>query len=284
MSDDESENSDDNTSSFNVFNHVISKNNDKTFLVAISFRDLLRYSDTWSYNRIIHEKTYMELYDTLCIDYDIPWTLHAVYDESFADKHKQIRILDGQHRKKAIEYYIKNNDIQMSCDWQVWIWLYTVPFSEDENSHISNDLFKKINNNRHFEKEEVPNTFIIDLVRIISDDKNLKKGIKNDSNTSRCHSPLLHRKELNAIFNTHIDHLSEMTQSNIVKNILMINNILSIKPESALFGSTKCQTKSKKIAKIMSIAEKKGFFLNLGKDSRFPITTWIKYVHDPSQL
>lgn len=269
---------DDEVKTFNISDKIIAIKNNDTFLIEISFRELLRYCDSWSFNRRINDDKTKELYDTLCHNYDIPWTLHAVYDSSLTSDYKKILILDGQHRKKAIDLYINQYDTYMTCDRKVWMWIYRIQFCETTNSNITLDLFKKINNNRVFDEDELPNTCVIDLVNLVCKNKVLQKGIKtNDANNSS-HSPFIHRKELNAIFNENIKLITSITPQTIVENMVKINHIISMKSYSDIYSRD--VSNQNKMDRAMSI----GFYLNLGKRSRYPITKWIKSIANPSQL
>lgn len=272
ISDDDYISADENVESFDIYKKCITKKDDKTLLVELSFRDLLNYSKSWNFNRKIVEDKTSELYDTLCIDYDIPWTLHAIYDTSIKNNLKNILILDGQHRKKAIEYYIQNHDIEMKCDRKVWVWLYIMEHSEANNSSVALELFKKINNNRQIEMDEYPNLFVIDLVKHICNNNVLIKGIKTNEANNTSHVPYIHQKELNTFFNENIQYLTNMSYEEIINNILHINNILSLKSYEQLYGKqSSFHMKHKRAVEIQ-------FFLNLGKKSKYPIKYWIQYI------
>lgn len=270
--------SEEETNTFNICDKIVVVMNNNTFLIQITFRELLRYSDSWSFNRRIDDNKTEELYQTLCQGYDIPWTLHAVYDNTVSSYYKKILILDGQHRKKAINTYIENNDAYMTCNRKVWIWIYKIDYSETTNSSMAHDFFKKINNNRVFQNEELPNTFVINLVNMISKNKVLRKGIKCQDANQTSHSPFIHKKELNAILNENKEIIKTMTLEEIIDNIIKINNKLSLKVYENIYGRDKSH--QNKFNKAISI----GFFLNLGKKSKYPLTTWIKFIGNPNDF
>lgn len=278
MSDDEYISEDEEVKTFNICDKIIAVKNNDTFLIEISFRELLRYSDSWSFNRRIDDNKTNELYDTLCDSYDIPWTLHAVYDQTVTSEYKKILILDGQHRKKAIGEYINQHDTYMTCDWKVWMWIYKVECSETTNSNVALNLFKKINNNRVFHDEELPNTLVIDIVKMVCQNKVLKKGIKTKDANSSSHCPFIHRKELNAMLNENKESIASKTPQEILENIIKINHIISMKSYEDVYGRDKSH--QNKMERAMAI----GFFLNLGRRSRYPITKWIKCIANPSEL
>ena len=146
---------------FNISDKIVSEKDTNTFLIKITFKELLQYSDSWSYNRRIDDTKTQELYETLCEGYDIPWTLSAIYDTTITSVARNILILDGQHRKQAINMYVKNFESRITFERNVWIWMFHIDYSETTNSNAAVNLFKKINNNRVFEKTEIPNTIWI---------------------------------------------------------------------------------------------------------------------------
>lgn len=275
---------DDGLKTFNISDKIVAVKNNETFLIEISFRELLRYSDSWSFNRKIDENKTQELYETLCNNYDIPWTLHAVYDNAVTGYSKKILILDGQHRKNAINLYIDKYDSHMTCDRKVWIWIYKVEFSESKNSNIALSLFKKINNNRIFQDDELPNTMVIDVVKMVCENAVLKKGIKDNDANSKSHCPFIHRKELNSILNENMELIASKTPQEIVENMIKINHMISLKSYKDIYGLDKSQKTIISNERKLDKAEKYGFFLNLGKKSKYPITTWIKFIGNPSEL
>lgn len=274
---DSSDEDDNEIMEFNIYRKIIDKKDDNTFLIKLSFRELLDYSTNWCFNRYVADDKKEELYNSLVIDYFIPWTLHAVYDDKYSNITKKILILDGQHRKAAIEKYIELHDEYMTCDRNVWIWIYIVPYSESENSKIANNLFTKINNNREFKTNETPVQFIIDLVNKIKDNKTLKKGIKTNDKTETSHEPNIHKKELNNILNNNHMYISDMEHENIIINMIRINHILSLKSFDDLYGTKKSE--KVKFDKAKQIK----FYLNL-KKSNYPPQKWIKFIKSPDKI
>lgn len=263
---------------FNISDKIIDKKDTNTFMIKITFRDLLQYSDSWSFNRRIDDTKTQELYETLCEGYDIPWTLSAIYDTTVTSANRKILILDGQHRKEAINMYIENFESRMTFERNVWIWMYHIDYSETKNSNAAVNLFKKINNNRVFEKTEIPNTTAIDIVKMICENDELKQGIKTNDKFNTSHSPHIHRKELNAIINENIDIFANISLETIIQNMVIMNNIIKqyYKDKQPYIDESN-KLKFKK-------AEKDNFYLNMGKKSKYPITKWIRYISDPNAI
>lgn len=266
--------------SFNIRNKTIDKCNDTTYLVKLHFRELLKYTSPWKYNRTISQEKSNELLESLKGSYNIPWVLHAIYDikKTDEDECQNIFILDGQHRYCSIKDYIITYDNEMTCDRHVWVWIYEISDIDTKNLAKVITLFKMINNNNPINDNEVPDIYIIDLVNHISKDPLLKNGIGTKKINNTCQTPCIHQKELNAIFNDNKTILCTMTYDLILENLLKINNILSLKKYEDLFGKDK--TQRKKYEKATDLK----FYLNLGKKSKYPIEMLIKYINKIDEL
>jgi len=269
---------------FDIYKKIIDKKDTNTFLIKLTFRELLTYSDCWCYNRIISDEKVNEIYKSLCDNsYDVPFIIHAVYDEKSNHPIKKILILDGQHRREAIKIYITNEDKNWICNYNVWLFIYKIEYSETENTNKVIEIFKKINNNRIFNQDELPDTFIVDFVKAICDIplfiKNKVIGTNNTTNT--CHSPCIHKKELNNLLtiNKEFININNITIDILIDNIQKINHKLSIKTYEELYQSNYRQIEKIRYQKAVS----KSFFLNL-KNSKYTPNIWIKYLNNPELL
>jgi hypothetical protein len=274
---------DDNATVFNIYDNIIDKKSNDVFLVKLKFRDFLAYTNYWCFNRKICQDKVEELYNSLCQDYDIPFTLHAVYDEKHMDPVRKLLILDGQHRREAIYKYIEMHDKNWTCDYNVWIWVHKISDAETHNTSHVLELFKKINNNRVFEEDELPDTFIIDLVQQLCDVPlfKRKKVIGTNNLTNSCHAPCIHKKELNVLFSAHRELLktSNKTVTELVENIQRINHKISLKQFDELYYASHRMQEKTRYHKAVD----KGFFLNL-KNSKFSPEIWIKLVCNPDGI
>jgi hypothetical protein len=252
---------------------MIDKYNDNIKLYKHSFRDIITYSESWPHNRKIDDNKVNELYQALIEDNGskIPWILHGIYDKKL-DINK-VYILDGQHKIKSIKKYIEENDIEMKCNKKIWIWIYTIDNSTSINSNISLDLFKKINNNRIFEEDEIPDTFVIDIIKEMKEHSILKVGLSEN----KCYTPKLHIHLLNEKLLHHKEEFRHLSVKDIVKNIVTINHKISMKTYNEIYGKNqKHRTKYNKANKIK-------FYLNL-TDSYRTIDVWIKYIAKVEEL
>lgn len=265
---------------FNIHDKIIDMKDDNTFFISMSFRELIAYSKSWCFNRRIDEAKVKELYAELCTAYHIPYILHAVYDETHKDSVRKLLILDGQHRLEVIKEYVKEKDTEQDCNYKVWVCVYKINHSETSNTKDVIEIFKKINKNRVFDESELPDTYIIDVVKKLCEVKAFKKtkAIRQNMLNNTCHSPFIHVKELNALMNGHKETLknSNKTVDELVQNIVKLNHIISMKSFEELYTPANRATEKIKYQKAIAI----GFFLNL-KKSKYPPDVWIRFVCNP---
>lgn len=267
---------------FNIYDKIIDKKDDDVFFIKLSFRELIAYTGYWCYNRTICQEKVDELYISLCSAYNVPFILHAIYDEKHKDQMRRLLILDGQHRREAIKKYLDTHDKDWTCQHCVWICVYKFEHSEAHTAQVI-ELFKKINNNRVFDAGELPDTFIADLVNMVCEIPHYKKNkvISTNSITNTCHAPCIHKKELNTLFvkNADIIKSEKNTIPQLISNIQTINHRLSLKSYDELYAPS--QRNGEKIRYQKAVT--KGFFLNL-KNSRFGPETWIKFINHPDDI
>jgi hypothetical protein len=269
--------------SFDIYNKIIDRKDNSTFMIKLPFRELIAYTVPWCFNRKIDSNKVLELYDSLCESYTIPYILHAVYDKNINNSVANILILDGQHRTQAAKMYIEKNDMQINCNYFVYICIYQINNSETNNTNTVVDLFRKINNNRVFDETDLPDTFIIDLVKNVCDIPVFKKNkcIKKSDNNNTSHCPFIHKKELNNLFNLNKDIIKagKKTLTELLTNIQLINHKLSLMKFEDLYCASQRRAETKKYQTAVSL----GFFLNL-KNSKYTTDVWVKYINEPDKL
>lgn len=268
---------------FDITTKIIDKKDENTFLIKLSFREIIIYTENWCYNRTICEKKVDDIYKSICDGYPIPFILQAVYDENHTNNNAKILIIDGQHRKAAVQKYVQENDVNMDCPYSAWICVYKINNAETNNTNAVIDIFKRINNNRVFDEKELPNTIIIDLVKSICEVPLFRKNnvIKTGDNNSKAHPPCIHKKELNGLLNQHQDTIKNCgkTIQELTTNIQVINHKLSMMKFEDLYTVANRQAETKRYQTAVA----KKFFLNL-KNSKYTPEVWIKYVVDPNTM
>lgn len=262
---------------FNIQDKIIDTLDKDRFIAKLSARDIIFYTKPWCYNRELNDDRVNELYDNYKSASLIKptWIFHMINDNS---KDTQgLYLIDGQHREKALKKYLLENDDDMKNDDKFICFVYNIDNCESKNKKYSIELFKKINNNRQFKEEELPDDFVAELVDAIAEDPVLSKGIIKNPKTEASHEPNIHKKELNTLFNQHKDRIKNMTYEEIIINLKKINNILSLKEEK-FFGN-----KGSRRDKVLNLAKAKMFYLNL-KSTKINTVYWIKFIDNPTDL
>lgn len=264
---------------FNIEDKIIDKMNDTTYLIKLNAREIINTAN-WCYNRELNIERVNELYENFLIkdkNYITPlWNFQMIYDSKNDDN--KLFLIDGQHRKTVLKKYLKEYDDNMTFNEMYYCTVYNIDLCETLNKKISIDLFKKINNNRQFREEELPDDFIAELVEALSHDDIFKFGIKINPKTETAQEPNIHKKELNILFNQYKEKIKNMTIEEIILNMKKINNRLSLKDYKDLFGN-----KGKRKIELHEKAKKNKLFLNL-KSSLYPSNEWIKYIDKPNEL
>lgn len=281
---DSSSDEEDTTQPFMMQSKIIDKINDTTFMIKITFRELIAYTQNWCYNRSIDPIKVTEIYESLCESYHMPFILQAVYDEKHNNPITKLLLLDGQHRKEAVRQYIETKDVAMDCPHSVWICVYNISNSETTNTDKVIGLFKKINNNRIFNSDELPDTFVVDLIKAICNISAFQRksvAIKTNENNKKAHSPCIHKKELHAVFNGSKDLIksSKKTIAELVSNIQVINHKLSLMKYEDLYTVSHRAKETDRYKKAVEL----GFFLNL-QNSKYTPEVWIRHIVAPDSL
>lgn len=261
---------------FKIDDHIIYKIDENKFIASLTARELVSYTKPWCYNRELNEERVEELYN----DYRKPseikpvWCFQIILDESQETKGNYL--IDGQHREKALRLILKD-DYEMKNKDKFICTVYRINGCEGKNKKLAIELFKKINNNRQFKEEELPDDFVADLVDAISNDETLKKGIQKSVKTETAHEPRIHKKELNVLFNQHREKIKNMSIEDIITSLKKINNLISLKDERT-FGN-----KSKKRDDVLAKAKTYQFYLNL-KSTKMSPSYWIKVIDNPNAI
>lgn len=269
LSDDESDKEE--IKEFTILDNIIDKKDDNTVLCKINFMDIVFHTTSWCYNRKIYQDKVNELYNELIYFYDIPYILHGIYDDTKEDK--KILIIDGQHRINAINLFIVKKNIEISQNTYVWIWLYKIKNSETSNVDKAISIFRKINNNRLLDEEDLPDEFMICIVNELCKIPIFNKCIGKKPCNNKCRSPMIHKKELNEALNVYKKELHNKRIDIIIKNIVEINELLSQKSFEELYDNRYRKIEINRYIK----AKELGFYLNL-KNSKYSILEWIKLL------
>lgn len=279
---------------FNIADKIIDKISDDKYLVKLSFRELMAYSTPIVFNRDLEQSKIDELYTSITEEnYDIPFTIDAIYDKKAKIDEKSIKIINGNHRHGAICKYITEHDHTFSCDFKVYVWVYEVDNCETINMKWSISLYTRINNHLPFKEPILVDINVMEFMNKLCRQKRFKGLIlSNQCETAR--QPRVNKKEIFNLLNANKDviecFVSKYSNNNnkiitdeilsqFIENINMINHRLSLKGivdlySDAMLVQNRCYYEQ---------AVELGFFLNL-KKSNYPKEVWVKYLANPTEV
>ena len=250
---------------------IIYTKNENIRLIKVNYRWLNHYTKNWLYNRSISSVKVDELYEEIKTNSNkICWTLHAFFNKS----NKDVIILDGQHRREAIKKYLELNDLDMSNEDDILIWLYDIEDEETNELEIIN-LFIKLNNNEPIDKGSIPSIRKIKLNNLIINDPCFKKAIRTNENTLVSRSPYISKKQVKNIIDLIINKYPQLTNDEILIKMKEMNkkisNMATIENIEEQLFKRKLNKKEKEI--IDECFEIK-FYLNI-KNSIYDNFKWI---------
>jgi hypothetical protein len=266
-------------------------------LIKITLRELIQYVGNWTYNRDIDADKVNELKEQYisknCNDYfnimdndndaDISpaWIISIVYDKEATGAHK-LFVIDGQHRREVIRQLLEEGKMQDTIE--ILCIMYSIDNCYKENKKMTLELFKKINNNLQLKDTDFPKILALQLVEAIAKDKELvsdsRKIIRNDGNNQGgvAYEPLIHERELFALFNTNYPLIENLSCEEIIANLKIIKQRICFKDFENIYTNT--QQNIKRYAK----ARKYDFWLNLKSSARCKPSEWIKYIATPNDF
>jgi hypothetical protein len=256
---------------------VIYKRDDNINLVKMSFRNFMIYTENWIYNRDINEDRVNSIYEAIKNNTNIGWTLHA-----FENSNKtSIKILDGQHRGEAIRRYLRDYDTYMDCNKEITLWIYQIDNEENDEEKLI-ELFTKINTNIQVNEFELPSKRKIELIKLLKLNPIISKGIRLDPKSTIAHQPYIHIKEFKVLLDVILKDNYDMTNEEIINNIININNRIRYLTSDIckLFG--KKQLNEKRLL-IIDKCHNIDFYLNI-KESIYNKEIWVKFIRNPEMI
>lgn len=225
----------------------------------LSIRDVAQYLSSWCFNRKL-EEAHKDAIKAELFKNDNPHLMGTV--QLVRDKKLNCRILNGQHRIKAIQEIIKE-DIDMKFQMNVMFEVYDVNIEDIDDLGSSHQLvetmFKIANNSLNIKPEQDHDLLCKKIVVAMMNDNVLKKGIVDKTNGT-VHKPRILAKHLFESFKSFLQPNITLSVPEILIRIKQINVDISTMPFVKLFGrQTPAQQKIKQFEKAKEI----GFFLNL---------------------
>lgn len=250
---------------------IIYTKNENIRLIKVNYRWLIHYTQNWIYNRSLSSEKVNELYEEIKTNSNkICWTLHAFFNKSNND----VIILDGQHRREAIKKYLELNDLDMSNEDDILIWLYDIEDEETNELEII-DLFIKLNNNEPINPKNLPSKRKINLFNLIINESCFKKAIRTSETTIEARSPYISKKQVKNIIDLIINKYPLFTNEELLIKMKEMNkkisNMATIENIEEQLFKRKLNKKEKEI--IDECFEIK-FYLNI-KNSIYDNFKWI---------
>lgn len=276
--------SDDKITKFDINSKIIFKIDKYKFIVKLTAKELIQEADTWIYNRKINQQKVEELKEEIKNNTNniTPiWNISLIYDKygSTDDCPKYLKIVDGQHRYKAIYDLLFNCEINE--DYEIYANCYVIKHCENKNKHIATELFKKINNNMPLNIEDIPDTRVQDIIDKIIEDNTLnpnREGIKVKDAQKTSHEPAIHKQELFHLFNSHKEHFSDLSIDNIIANLKIIVNKISLKQCNNIYKKNANNMRRYQKAKSVN------FWLGLKSSEKYAPDKWILYINNPGEF
>ena len=181
---------DDDSADGGIINDILKNphfKNDRLEMHQITSDNLLKIEKHWSYNRKLDPKHYEKISDDLQ-KMKIPYFIGSI--KIVKDAMNNFRIIDGQHRIKAI-HEVKLNNSTFNMDIQIEVYLIA---DCNYDSEISS-LFKLANSNKNVSDSDIPNDIIIKSIDILKT-RHFPKRILDKEKGKRANHPNITTTEL----------------------------------------------------------------------------------------
>lgn len=250
-----------------ILKNPISKLNNCCNIHILSSIDIIKINKHWSFNRKVNVEHYLNISNDLqkMKNKHLMGTIKLVIDENY-----NIKIIDGQHRIKAIEEYLLNNpnsNFDHLCE------VYKVS-DVNYDTEILN-LFQNANKNLNVKNSDIPCKILIDTIDKLKKDypKCIKDDINNSfSKTKKVNRPNVTSKELYIIIQS----------SNIISEYNLDENKLynKIKEYNLSIGSSwtiqeLCGNNTKTSQNVYKKANRYQFYLGLKRINGKLVNDWI---------
>ena len=192
------------------------------------------------------------------------------------DKINQIRVINGQHRLKAIEEIIRE-DLDNTFEMKILFECYDLDIkditnpNEEEEEEIEK-IFKTANKSLNMNPEEDHDIFCKKLIQLLCKDPVLGKGIIEISKSEKATKGKILKKELFEMLKENL--IVKGTVDQIFLRIKEMNKKISLMENKQLFGRDK---PAKDRLRKLTYAQELGFFLNFDDYYAKP-EKWLKNI------
>ena len=214
--DDESDSDSDTSYTEDIFTNLVATNtlhgtsmNDiEVQYYFMPIRNIIHLLHTWCFNRTINVDHKNTIKEAIIKSKHLMSTIQIV-----RDSYGNTRVINGQHRIKAIQEIIKG-DLEMEFDMNVMFEVYNVPIdleNFDEDQDLIEWLFKQANNNLNVKLEDDHEMFCRKVIQTMMNEPVFKKGLV-DKPTGTVHRPRLLTREL---YEALLEHLPVGTNKSV---------------------------------------------------------------------
>ena len=269
------------TSKFNINDKIIYKIDDFKNIIKITAVEFVQDTSIWIYNRRIDLEKIKELKEQIQVfdkNSSPVWNISLIYDE-LSHKNILLYVIDGQHRREVVRELLKEGKINE--DFEIICTTYNINHCQTINKNVATELFKKINNNLPLDLNDIPDTFVQDIIEKIINDNELnpsKKGIKiqiTNGDDSTAHEPRIHKQQLFRLFNDNIESFKNLSIDEIVSNLRLIKKKICYNPSEDIYVKTERHNDKYHMAKSIN------FWLGLKSSKKYSPNEWIKYITKP---
>lgn len=240
-------------------------------IYIITTDNLLLIDKHWSYNRGIDIKHYEKISDELQ-KMKKPFLIGSI--KIVKDSMNNFRIIDGQHRIKAIRE-VKLNKPEFIMDIQIDVY----PVADCNYDSEISTLFKLANSNKNVSESEIPNDIIIKVIDILKT-RHFPKKILDKKKGQRANHPNITTNELyECIKESNIIIEYDLDEKGLIDAIVNYNIKCCSSTFEELFSKD-----NKKNKLLFERAKRNKFFLGLKRgQNRCLMYDWIyeikNYLH-----
>jgi hypothetical protein len=259
---------------------------------------LRQYCTTYEFNRAVDGNWIQELADKISITGQVYGVFVVARDNS------KMRIINGQHRFKALGRLIKQDKIDKDLIVPVEVYSFADLEAQQEQVH---SLFVKSNDAKPMKEDiaSVPKADTQQIINLLQKKQRVAQGsktsqvvereflkeptVRTDNKTKKPVSvapqrPSISPNELSQLLNTHYKPDTELTPSQVIARMCELNRLLSNMHIDKFMNPRPASTVAQKqYDSSYNKARRKGLYLNVAH-SRYPPSIWIGIISSEEQF
>ena len=255
-----------------IFDNPIAINHNISYYLKDSNK-ICRFLSSWCFNRKIDQQHKNKIKEEIKSqsNHHLMGSIQII-----RDKINQIRVINGQHRLKAIEEIIRE-DLDNTFEMKILFECYDLDIkditnpNEEEEEEIEK-IFKTANKSLNMNPEEDHDIFCKKLIQLLCKDPVLGKGIIEISKSEKATKGKILKKELFEMLKENL--IVKGTVDQIFLRIKEMNKKISLMENKQLFGRDK---PAKDRLRKLTYAQELGFFLNFDDYYEKP-EKWLKNI------